>query len=112
MRWLLLSATSTLPEAFIATPEGEEKRAEVPSPSANAPPVVPASVTTLRLGKMTRIRWLLESATYTLPNESSATPQGELNCAAVPTPSENPDTLPASVSTVLFENITLMRWLI
>ena len=47
-----------------------------------------------------RIRWFSPSATYTLPSESTATPDGDLNRAAVPVPSADPVVpLPASVET-------------
>ena len=54
---------------------------------------------------ITRMRWLSESATYTLPEVSTATPKGTLNSAAVPTPSVEPNVVPvvlppASVMTV------------
>ena len=38
-----------------------------------------------------RTAWLLKSATYTIPPESTATPYGLLKRASVPTPSENPE---------------------
>ena len=46
-----------------------------------------------------RIRLLSESATYTLPSVSTATPEGLLNCADVPMPSLKPTVLPARVLT-------------
>ena len=54
---------------------------------------------------MRRILWLLQSATITLPEVSTATPRGRLKSAAVPTPLVEPDVVPeelppASVMTV------------
>ena len=85
--------TSTLPEVPTATPEGLLKSAAVPTPSVE-PDELPASVMTLRLGKMRRILWLLRSATKTLPEVSTATPKGLLKSAAVPTPLVEPDVVP------------------
>ena len=67
-----------LPEAFKATPRGTKKSAAVPTPSVvpdevpETPP--PASVVTLLSAKMTRMMLLRESATYTAPKLSTATP--------------------------------------
>ena len=85
--------TSTLPEVPTATPEGLLKSAAVPTPSVE-PDELPASVMTLRLGKMRRILWLLRSATKTLPEVSTAPPRGQLKSAAVPTPLVEPDKVP------------------
>jgi hypothetical protein len=46
MRWLVWSATNTLPLASMATPRGELKPAWVPDPSAKAAVPLPASVVT------------------------------------------------------------------
>ena len=90
---LFWSATKTLPEVPTATPRGLLKSAAVPTPSVE-PDELPASVMTLRLGKMRRILWLLRSATKTLPEVSTATPKGLLKSAAVPTPLVEPDVVP------------------
>jgi hypothetical protein len=51
-------------------------------------------------GLIFRMRWLYESATYTVPLESTATPSGESKEALVPKPSANAaDPLPAKVVT-------------
>ena len=59
------------------------------------------------------MRWLLVSATYTFPAESTATPRGALNEATVLLPVANPaDPLPANVVTTPPGVIFLMRWLL
>ena len=105
-----VSPTYTLPELSTATPLGEKKSAIVPTPS-KYPPIAlpPASVMTVLFGKMARMQWLPESATYTFPEESTATPAGNLNFAEVPTPFMKPCELPASVVTSLLREMRRMR---
>ena len=76
MRWLLWSATMTLPLLSTATPEGYENEAPAPVPSANAYDPLPASVVTTPPGVTLRMRLLYVSATMTLPLLSTATPVG------------------------------------
>jgi hypothetical protein len=66
MRWLPVSATYTN-SASMAQPEGELKRAFVPMPSAHVADAVPASVVTTEPPATARMRWLLLSATYSVP---------------------------------------------
>ena len=101
MRLLYQSAKKTLPMESTATPQGPHSDAPVPVPSANAAEPLPASVLTTPPGVTLRMRLFDESPTITLPLESKATPKGLLNLAAVPVPSDAPDTppLPASVVT-------------
>jgi hypothetical protein len=56
-----------------------------------------------------RIRWLLESATYTFPAESTATPLGEVKLVFVPVPLADPGELPAKVVTTPSGVILRMR---
>ena len=91
-----------LPALSVATPAGREKVAEAPVPSA--PPdtaAVPASVVTTAAVVILRIVLFDESATYTLPTLSTATPYGASKLAAAPVPSALPTTpsVPASVVT-------------
>lgn len=99
------SAITTAPvEGFIAREKGEEKRALVPIPSANAAPV-PVTVDTMPAGVMMRTPLL--SVTNTRPPESTAMPANNqpplLNLADVPTPSAKPVAkhIPARVDTCL-----------
>ena len=69
-------------------------------------------------GKLLTRRILLPfvSATYTVPEESAATPRGKSNSAAEPTPFEEPNALPvppppASVMTVRLGNMRRSLWL-
>ena len=48
---------------------------------------VPARVVTAPRGVILRMRWLLVSATYTIPAESTERPVGWLKLAEVPCPS-------------------------
>jgi hypothetical protein len=100
MRKLYWSATNTFPPASTATPEGSRNEAPTPEPSANALSPLPASEVTAPPGVTLRMRWLLWSATKTLPLASTATPEGYLNAAPLPLPSANmEDAFPASVVT-------------
>ena len=70
-------------------------------PSAKPEVPEPAKVDTTPAGVILRIRWLNLSAAYTVPPVSTAKPSGQLNFAAVPVPSANPETpAPASVETM------------
>ena len=73
--WLLVSATYSVPVPSTAIPCGPPNRAALPVPSfdPNAP-AWPASVVTTPAGVICRIVLLLESATYTVPAVSTATP--------------------------------------
>jgi hypothetical protein len=119
-RELPASATRIVLFKPMATPTGEEKEAFMPMPSLNLLKPSPASVVTTRPGEILRMRWLPESATYTLPYASTATPVGELNEAPTPTPSshrptsEKPSSYvkpsPASVLAAPPGVILRMRW--
>jgi hypothetical protein len=103
----------TLPLLSTATPAGQLNEAPAPVPSANVADPLPASVVTTPPGVSLRMRWLFLSATMTLPLLSTATPEGSMNKAPAPAPSENPyDPPPASVVTTP-PGVTLrMRWLL
>src|SRR5262245_26812924 len=89
--WLPVSATYRVPEPSTAIPDGFQKRAANPEPSAlPLLPANPASVVTLPFGAIRRIVWLPESATYSTPATSIATARGRLNRAADPVPSTAP----------------------
>ena len=57
-------------------PVGLLKEALVPMPSTNAALPLPANVVTTPADVIFRMRWLLVSATYTVPLASTATPYG------------------------------------
>jgi hypothetical protein len=90
IKLLLVSATKTA-ELLHATPIGKEKSAALPIPltrpraiPSTLPP--PARVLTVREAtSTTRTRLLLVSPTNTSP-EAAASPHGQLNDAALPTP--------------------------
>ena len=108
------SATYTLPLASTATPNGYRNRAAAPVPSAlPLLPVRPASVVTTPPDAIFRIARLFESATYTLPALSTATPAGPLKRAAAPVPSAVPGlpAVPASVVTTPPDVIIRIVWL-
>ena len=87
MRWLLWSATYTVPLPSTATPKGLPNCAVAPGPSALPAVPLPASVLTIPVAVILRMRWLPRSATYKVPLPSTATPKGPLNCAVAPVPS-------------------------
>ena len=71
----LASVTYKLPALSTAMAFGQTNCADVPTPSKEPASALPASVVTLRLPmEIIRMRWLLQSATYTLPKLSTATP--------------------------------------
>ena len=74
-------------------------------------PVVPAMVVTTPAGVTLRIVLLPVSATYTLPELSTARPPGWLKPAALPVPSVDPNVPPASVVTTPAGVILRMLWL-
>ena len=97
MAWFSVSATYRLPCASTAAPFGPLNLADGPWPSRK-PLVLPASFVTVPLGNTTRMTWLDVSHTYTVPEASTAMPDGPLNCAVLPTPSVDPAAdLPANV---------------
>src|SRR5205085_217234 len=66
IRWLPQSATYSVPAPSTARPQGDEKRALPPVPSAlPGAPGLPARVVTSPAGVILRIVWLSRSATYT-----------------------------------------------
>ena len=72
--------------------------------------VVEPLATGTRVVAIFLIRLFKISATYTLPLKSTATPEGELNDAAVPVPFAEPDEpLPANVVTTPAAVIFLIR---
>ena len=108
MRWLPVSPTKINAEAeSTAKADGELKDAEVAAPSAHAGRPSPASVVTVTTPWTVtnlRMRLLVVSATYTLPEVSrlTVTPLGSLNIALVPVPSKNPELpFPAKVFTTI-----------
>src|SRR5688572_6192793 len=108
IRWLSVSAIYRLPALSIARFPGSENRALLPVPSASpALPLNPAIVLTTPAEEILRNTWFLESATYTFPFESTATPDGPLNRADAPVPSAvpGPPAEPASVDTTPAEVI-------
>ena len=112
MQLFSASATSTLPPASTAMPIGKLNIAFVPVPSAKSGSPFPASVDTIPPGVTLRMRWPPVSPTKTLPLESTATPRGRQNEAAVPAPSANaPGPPPASVLTTPPGVTFLMRLL-
>src|SRR5262245_36714325 len=92
-----------------AMPLGLLNRAVAPMPSALPfSPQRPARVVTTPLGVTLRMVQFSESATYTLPAPSTATPVGKENLALLPTPSAQPPlpegfANPASVVTDQFD---------
>ena len=81
------SATTSDPEGARATPVGLVKRAAAYVPSAPPALPLPARVATVPSGNTARTAWLLKSVTYAVPVPlSTATPNGELKRAALPTP--------------------------
>ena len=86
-----VSATAIKLEEMTATPDGEEKPADVSTSVVAAPPGYVTS----------RMMLFPVSATTTKEEEKAATPHGLLTLAAAPTPSSWPALpLPASVMTV------------
>src|SRR5437867_4354332 len=83
-----------MPPGPTETPEGRENRAALPAPSALPPsPASPPIVLTTQLvpaGVIFRIVAFPISATYRLPELSTATPEGYRNRALPPTPSALP----------------------
>jgi hypothetical protein len=65
-----------LPAELIVIPIGKLKLALVPVPLAYVPDPLPASIDTRPPDVTLRITLLLLSATYTFPDESTATPAG------------------------------------
>ena len=108
-----VSATYTVvPFPSTATPAGPLKFADKIWPSGEPDVTGPASVVTIPLGVILRMRLLRVSATYTAPVPSTATPEGRKKLAAVPCPStrpENPE--PARVVTFPVGVILRMRLL-
>src|ERR1700722_9749422 len=85
------STTYTLPLPSTAAPQGLEKVAAAPTPSADPVlPAFPASVVTAPALETLRIALLPESATYRFPLPSTAMPRGELNWALFPVASVDP----------------------
>ena len=107
------SATKRFPFAAKERCAGEEKEAEVPVPSASVAPPLPAKVDTVPLGRMSLMRWLPVSLTYTFPLASTTTPLGEENEAVLPMPLEKGalQPVPARVVTAPRGEILRMRWL-
>src|ERR1700726_1459763 len=105
LRIVLLPASViyALPLTSATIPTGALKRAAAPVPSAKpAAPAVPARVVTTPSQEILRIVLFAVSATYTLPRESLAVPDGASNHAAPPAPSADPGcgAVPASVLTM------------
>ena len=105
---LLASATITLPLESTAMLRGLLNIAAVPVPSAK-PLTLPAKVVTTPSGVIFLMRWFAVSATNTLPLESTPTPRGKKNVAAIPVPSAEPIELPARVVTTPSGVTFLMR---
>jgi hypothetical protein len=100
-RWLITSATYTLPRESAETPLGSQNEEAVPRPFAKAAVPEPAKVVTAPKGVIRRTRWPPQSPTNMLRETGSTdTPCGLMNAAAVPCPSAHPAVpLPASVLT-------------
>ena len=98
--WLPISATYTLPKASTASPLGLLKLAATPVPFVEPLTPLPAKVVTIPVGVILRILLLYWSTTNTLPEASTATPEGPLKLAAIPVASVEPcKPLPAKVET-------------
>jgi hypothetical protein len=101
------------PAESIATPIGVLKLALVAIPSTD-PAELPTIVVTTPSDVILRTRWLIPSATYTFPAESTVTPLGALKVALVPVPFADPvklDKLPAKVVTTPADVILRIRLL-
>src|SRR5579859_7495011 len=88
------------PEESTAIPYGKENDAEVPVALVDPGDPDPARVVTTPPEVIFRTRLLVASATYTFPEESTATPWGYQNDADVPVALVDPEVnCPASVVT-------------
>src|SRR5262245_40069127 len=87
MVWLPESATHTVHDKSSWTHAGHSNRAVLPLPPVPSVlpvlPACPASVVTTPAGLILRMVWLPMSATYTLSDESTATPEGKKNRAVL-----------------------------
>ena len=110
MRSFPVSATNTVPEASMATPDGVVNWAAVPEASLK-PALDPARVVTSPAVLTMRIRWFPESPTTSVPDASIVSPAGLLNCAPDPFASAEPVVEPASVVTSPADEMTRIRLL-
>jgi hypothetical protein len=102
IRELVSVKRAKLPEGAMVMPAGDFKYAFVPTPSPVPPtPARPARVVTTPVDMMIcRSKWLPVSTNKAkLPFDEIQMPDGELNEALVPIPSEDPTLLPANTLT-------------
>ena len=106
MRFPICSPMMTLPCAVTAMPQGTLNTALRPHPSPHPATPDPAIVATPPFASMSRTRWLLPSITRS-PVPKTAMVLGDLNDAAVPTPSVIPALPPPAIVVTMPAGVAL-----